>query len=947
MTKSGEEFNQVFLTYTVTLDKINDHANPISFDINPSGGTATLGTDYVDFTGSTVTIPVGSSYGQFSVSILDDALTEGSETVDATISNPSDPGVVISTSTATGTIVDDESPTASYDADLSVLTNGDESSGESIVYTVYLSSANTTGSPITFDIDPIGGSAVATTDYTNFAGSQITIPNGAVSGSLSIPVVDDSLWENEESVIAEISNCSEPSVTIQTSAATALIYDSDNTHGTIGVSLSVIQTGSEVGPTDIIYRLTTSVVNNTGVPVTLDFIRTGGNASNGSDYGGFSGAQFSIPDGSNQATLTMPVYDDTLFENNESITARLINPSDSALNLTTSNIYITTYITDDDNQTGSINADLTVSQNGSESGTQSLVYSVTMAKTNNTHRTIYFYFSKTGGEATAPADFQSTFWYIGIPHGSSTGSRGLSVVDDTLFENTESIEMTVNSIDDGALSMGTASATATITDNDNGAGSIAATLSASQNCDETGPQSIQYTLTLAKTNYSVNGDLTFDITATGGTATSGSDYSGLMGQSITVPFGSDVGTITVPVIDDNLFENTESIIATVSNPSDPAISLSTPSATAQISDNDNVSTSIAADLSVVTAGSENGPVDMVFKVTMSEVNHTDGPITFLLNSVGGTAISGTDYDDITDSVISIPSGSAEGTLSVAVTDDAFFENTETVEVQLSSSSDPAVYVAINSATTTITDSDNTAASIDADLSVSTHGNESGLVGVEFTVTLAVANNTGQPITFSIAPSGGSAVEGADYEDMTGFQITVPDGASSGSSTVAVLQDSLFENTETLSATISTPSDPAIVIQTDTVSGNIYDNENIAGTVPATLSQLSQGAEAGLVSIQYEVTLGFVNNTHGPITFVLDPIGGTATVGSDYTDFSGTIITIPDGSDSGTASVSVLDDSLFENNELVQAAISSPSDPAITLATATANGVIVDDDNAQG
>jgi len=82
---------------------------------------------------------------------------------------------------------------------------------------------------ITFDLDDLlTGSASSGLDYTAIpANAQITIANGASSGSLTVAVTDDALVEALETLQAQISNPSLGSVTIGTGTATATITDND------------------------------------------------------------------------------------------------------------------------------------------------------------------------------------------------------------------------------------------------------------------------------------------------------------------------------------------------------------------------------------------------------------------------------------------------------------------------------------------------------------------------------------------------------------------------------------------------------------------------------------------------------------------------------------------------------------------------------------------------
>jgi Domain of unknown function (DUF5122) beta-propeller len=120
-------------------------------------------------------------------------------------------------------------PPFSATANLSVTTLGNEAGPVNIVYTVTLSSPNTSGSAITFDLDDLGtGTAISNSDYTAIAGNaKISVANGANSGTLTVVVTDDADVESTETVIVQISNSNNLAVAIGTASATANITDND------------------------------------------------------------------------------------------------------------------------------------------------------------------------------------------------------------------------------------------------------------------------------------------------------------------------------------------------------------------------------------------------------------------------------------------------------------------------------------------------------------------------------------------------------------------------------------------------------------------------------------------------------------------------------------------------------------------------------------------------
>ena len=937
VTTHGDEAGPTNIVFTASLTDgggnavTNATGTALTVDIADLGtGSATSGADYTAIAANAqISITDGSDTGTFTVLVTDDAFLEPTETIDVQISNASVAVVSIGTDTATANIADNDTAVAN----LSVTTQGDENGPVNVVYTVTLDKVNNTGSAITFDLDDLGtGTATVGDDYTAIAANaQISVADGMSTGTLTVVVTDDALLESTETVDAQISNSSVAVVSIGTDTATANIADND----TAVANLSVTTQGDEDGPVDIVYTVTLDKVNNTGGAITFDLDDLGtGSATSGDDYTAIAAnAQISVADGTSTGTLTVLVTDDALLESTETLIAQISNPSFASVSIGTDSA--TANITDNDTAV----ANLSVTTQGDEDGPVDIVYIVTLDKVNNTGSAITFDLDDLGtGSATAGDDYTAitASAQITVADGMSTGTLTVLVTDDALLESTETLVAQISNPSFAAVSIGTDTATANIADND----TATANLSVTTQGDEDGPVDIVYTVTLDKVN-NTGGAITFDLDDLGtGSATAGDDYTAIAANAqITVADGMSTGTLTVLVTDDALLESTETLVAQLSNSSFAAVSIGTDTATANIADDDTA----VANLSVTTQGDEDGPVDIVYTVTLDKVNNTGSAITFDLDDLGtGTATAGDDYTAIAaNAQVSIADGSDTGTLTVLVTDDALLESTETLIAQISNPSFAAVSIGMDTATASIADNDTAT----ANLSVTTQGDEDGPVDIVYTVTLDKMNNTGGAITFDLDDLGtGTATAGDDYTAIAAnAQVSIVDGASTGTLTVLVTDDALLESTETLIAQISNASFATVSIGTDTATANIADND----TAVANLSVTTQGDEDGPVDIVFTVTLDKVNNTGGAFTFDLDDLGtGTATAGDDYTAIAANAqISIADGSDTGTLTVLVTDDALLESTETLTVQISNSSFAAVSIGMDTATANIADNDTA--
>ncbi|MCP3953474.1 MAG: hypothetical protein GY697_14840, partial [Desulfobacterales bacterium] len=182
------------------------------------------------------------------------------------------------------------------------------------------------------------------------------------------------------------------------------------------------------------------------------------------------------------------------------------------------------------------------------------------------------------------------------------------------------------------------------------------------------------------------------------------------------------------------------------------------------------------------------------------------------------------------------------------------EGDETVIVTLDSTNNGLFSIDAGNNVDTVTIGDNDTAT--ADLSVTTHGNETGSVDIVYTVTLSKQNDTGSAITFDLTDATtGSATSGLDYTAFGGAGvISVAAGATPGTFTVTVTDDALLEATETVDATLSKPSHAAVNIGTAIGSATCRDRESVSAVV----SVINNRNETGSVDIVYTVTLSKQN-----------------------------------------------------------------------------------------
>lgn len=187
----------------------------ISFQVSTLNGTAQSGLDYTAVAG-TVTIPANQNGVSFYVPILNDTAPENDETFGVRISNPFH--ATISRDQATVTIPINDFPTLSITGQ-TVLENAGQ-----VVLNVNLSAAAPYG--ITVNYATADGTAHASDDYTATSGT-LTIPANTSSATLSVPILDDNLYELAKSFTLSLSNPFHATLLI--ALATVTIQDDDGT----------------------------------------------------------------------------------------------------------------------------------------------------------------------------------------------------------------------------------------------------------------------------------------------------------------------------------------------------------------------------------------------------------------------------------------------------------------------------------------------------------------------------------------------------------------------------------------------------------------------------------------------------------------------------------------------------------------------------------------------
>ncbi len=410
--------------------------------------------------------------------------------------------------------------------------------------------------------------------------------------------------------------------------------------------------------------------------------------------------------------------------------------------------------------------------------------------------------------------------------------------------------------------------------------------------------------------YASGDTVTVDYSVTGGTADgAGEDYT-LANGTLTFDPGDETQNISITIVNDDLDENNETIVVTLSNPNNADLGAQT-THTYTITDND------AAPSVAFSSGSSNGSENVTpanFTVNLSGASGLT--VTVDYSVTGGTADGGgTDYT-LANGTLTFNAGDTTENFSATIVNDAWDENDETIVIALSNPSNASLG---GNSTHTYTIQDNDSAPTVAFSAASSNGSESA-TPANMAVTLSGAS--GLTVTVDYSVTGGTADGGGVDYTLANGTLTFTPGDTSENVSATIINDSWDENNETIIVTLSNPSNASLggntahtyTIQDNdsapTVAFSAASSNGSESATPANMAVTLSGASGLTVTVDYSVT------------------GGTADGGGvDYTLANGTLTFTP-GDTSENVSATIVNDSWDEDDETIIVTLANPSNASL-------------------
>ncbi|MEA5536849.1 Calx-beta domain-containing protein, partial [Crocosphaera sp. XPORK-15E] len=849
--------------FVYTFTRTGNTVNPLTVNFNV-GGTATFNNDYiqtgaVSFNGTsgTITFAAGSDTAILTLDPTVDNIFEADETVNLTLVSSANYNRGTTTAVIS-TITNDDQPAGIFSFSSPQFSVNEDGTP---ITTVTINRAGNSNGEVSVTLNLNNGTATAPTDYNNspivvtFADGETskTIDYAQISQGLSFDGINDRVESNQlfpnvtdtftiefwtkptatRNVTTESNNGSSGTggqryaiYPVQGEAASL-----GSNHAGVGVSvgtngISVFEHSASYLPSPLVYQNTVSdwthiaIVYNDKTPslyVNGQFIKTGIK----SNYIVHPSLQLGVNTGGGS---NYGVYQGQLDD------VRIWNKSRTQ---------------------AEIQADFTEQLTGNETGL--VGYWNFNSITGNTVQDLIS--NQNNGTIF---EAQSTNGFV-----PPVVSPTILIVDDQQFEPNETINLSLSNPQGGAILGTQTTATLTIIDNDAPKPGTISFNNASYTVNENGTATINLIRTVGS-----DGEVTVTLTPSDNTATAGSDYNN---SPVTVTFanGETSKLVTIPIIDNNVYEPTETVNLTLSNPTGGATLGTQNTAILNIIDNDAVPGTIQFSNTTYSINENGIPVTAV---TLTRTNGSDGAVSVRINLTNGTATAPNDYNN-TPITVNFADEETSKTVTIPIVDDTQFEADETLNLTLTNPQGSATLGTQTTATLTIINDDLPQPGILAFNGANYTVNENGTA----TITINRTVGTNGEVSVTITPINGTATAPDDYTN-TPITVTFAEGESSKTVTIPINNDAVYEPTETVNLNLSNPTGGATLGTQQNAVLSIIDNDAVPGTIQFSNTAYSINENGTPVTA---VNLTRTGGSDGAVSVRINLTNGTATAPNDY------------------------------------------------------------------
>ena len=910
------------VTVTATLNDETCHTQATVVTVAVGSGTAVSGTDFEAVQDFQINIPSGdhSAAATFTLTPMQDSIDEEDETVSVT-------------GTATGMtvagteviILDDDVPavTASFGEATYTVAEG---SSVSVKVTLSADFERSVTIPIT-KANQGGATGV---DYSGVPTSVI-FASGEMEKTMGFSATQDTVDDDGESVKLAFGTLPDGVSAGPTPEATVVITDDDDPAVTasFGEATYTVAEGSSVS-----VKVTLSADPERSVTIPITKANQGG--ATGVDYSGVPTSVI-FASGEMEKTMGFSATQDTVDDDGESVKLAFGTLPDGVSAGPTPEAMVV--ITDDDDPavTASFGeATYTVAEGSS--------VSVKVTLSADLERSVTIPITKANQGGATDVDYSGVPTSVIFASGEMEKTMGFSATQDTVDDDGESVKLAFGTLPDGVSAGPTPEATVVITDDDDPA--VTASFGeATYTVAEGSSVSVKVTLSA-----DLERSVTIPITKANQGGATDADYSGVP-TSVIFASGETEKTMGFSATQDTVDDDGESVKLAFGTLPDGVSAGPTPEATVVITDDDDpaVTASFGEATYTVAEGSS-----VSVKVTLSA--DLERSVTIPITKANQGGATDADYSGVPTSVIfasaqdtvdddgesvklafgTLPDGVSAGptpeekTMGFSATQDTVDDDGESVKLAFGTLPDGVSAGPTPEATVVITDDDDPAVTVSygSSLYTATEG------GTAATVTVTLSANPERQVVVPITATNHGGATNGDYSGIPA-SVTFERGDTSRRFTVTATDDSIDDDGESVTLGFATLPDGVTAGRPLTTPVTIEDNDAAPEITVSDARAMESSGE-----IMFEARMSRASNR--PVTLRCVTADGTAKVDKDYSA-TRAILTFPPGETTRTITVSVLDDTLDEDNEMFTVLLSDARNA--TLIDGAATGMIIDNDQS--
>ncbi len=316
-------------------------------------------------------------------------------------------------------------------------------------------------------------------------------------------------------------------------------------------------------------------------------------------------------------------------------------------------------------------------------------------------------------------------------------------------------------------------------------------------------------------------------------------------------------------------------------------------------------------------------------------------ISVQASTSNGTAVVGTDYGAVTQTLIWGDNDTATKYLVIPIIDRGLTSGTKTVNLTLSTPRGGGALGSPSTAVLTIQDNDGSASpagSLTFGTSTFSGNENSGNVTVP---VMRTGGSTG-PVSVIVSTSDGTAVAGLDYTAQFQTLNWASGDTSAKDITIPVTDRGLTSGLKTLGLTLTYATGGAVLASPSTAVLTINENDApVAGAISLGAATYNVNENGGSISIPVSRTGG----SAGVVSVQFSTGGGTATAGTDYTAVNQTVSWSNGQTNTQNIVIPILDPHLTSGSKTVNIALSGPTGGATLGSPSSAVLTIADNDSA--